>query len=99
MVQIGDLVLLHFILDVFLFGDACDVKVIIVRNGHGNPSSNLGWDRLHFTVLIPLGKVWIQLFSLSHPQRWENSGAEWALQPWYGLEERKLWIQNQLNSI
>ena len=32
-------------------------------------------------ALIPLGKVWIQLFSL---QLWVNSRADWFLQPWYG---------------
>ena len=32
-------------------------------------------------VLIPLGKVWIQLFSL---QLWVNSRADWILQPWWG---------------
>ena len=30
-------------------------------------------------ALIPLGKVWIQLFSL---QLWVNSRANWVLQPW-----------------
>ena len=28
---------------------ACGVMVIIVGNGHGNTSSNPGWDSLHFT--------------------------------------------------
>ena len=40
------------------------------------------WTRLiafHIT-LIPLGKVWIQLFSL---QLWVNSRADWFLQPWW----------------
>ena len=32
-------------------------------------------------ALIPLGKVWIQLFSL---QLWVNSRADWVLQPWWG---------------
>ena len=32
-------------------------------------------------ALIPLGKVWIQLFSL---QLWINSRADWVLQPWWG---------------
>ena len=35
---------------------------------------------IHIT-LIPLGKVWIQLFSL---QLWVNSRADWVLQPWWG---------------
>ena len=34
----------------------------------------------HIT-LIPLGKVWIQLFSL---QLWVNSRTDWVLQPWWG---------------
>ena len=32
-------------------------------------------------ALIPLGKVWIQLFSL---QLWVNSRTDWVLQPWWG---------------
>ena len=32
-------------------------------------------------ALIPLGKVWIQLFSL---QQWVNSREDWVLQPWRG---------------
>ena len=32
-------------------------------------------------ALIPLGKVWIQLFSL---QLWLNSWIDWVLQPWWG---------------
>ena len=41
------------------------------------------WTRLiafHIT-LIPLGKVWIQLFSL---QLWVNSRTDYVLQPWLG---------------
>ena len=41
------------------------------------------WTRLitfHIT-LIPLGKVWIQLFSL---QLWVDSRTDWVLQPWWG---------------
>ena len=39
------------------------------------------WTRLiiFYIALIPLGKVWIQLFSL---QLWVNSRADWVLQPW-----------------
>ena len=33
------------------------------------------------TALIPLGMVWIQLFSL---QLWVNSRTDWVLQPWWG---------------
>ncbi len=37
--------------------------VIVVRNGQGDTSSNPGRDWLHFHIaLIPLGKVWIQIF-------------------------------------
>ena len=41
------------------------------------------WTRLiaFHIALIPLGKVWILLFSL---QLWVNSGADWVLQPWLG---------------
>ena len=41
------------------------------------------WTRLTacHIALIPLGKVWIQLFSL---QLWVNSRADWVLQPWWG---------------
>ena len=41
------------------------------------------WMRLisFYIALIPLGKVWIQLFSL---QLWVNSWADWVLQPWWG---------------
>ena len=63
-------------------GGARSVMVIAVGNGHGDMSSNPGWDWLHFHItLIPLGKVWIQLFSL---QLWVNSRADWFLQPWGG---------------
>ena len=41
------------------------------------------WTRLiaFHIALIPLGKVWIHLFSL---QMWANSRADWVLQPWCG---------------
>ena len=41
------------------------------------------WTRLFafHIALIPLGKVWIQLFSL---QLWVNSRTDWVLQPWCG---------------
>ena len=41
------------------------------------------WTRLiAFPIaLIPLGKVWIQIFSL---QLWVNSRTDWVLQPWWG---------------
>ena len=50
------------------------VMVIVVGNEHGDMSSNPGRDWLHFHIaLIPLGKVWIQLFSL---QLWVNCRAD-----------------------
>ena len=41
------------------------------------------WTRLiaFHIALIPLGKVWIQLFSL---RLWVNCRADWVLQPWGG---------------
>ena len=41
------------------------------------------WTRLiaFHIALIPLQKVWIQLFSL---QLWVNSRTDWVLQPWWG---------------
>ena len=41
------------------------------------------WMRLiaFHIALIPLGKVWIQLFSF---QLWVSSRADWVLQPWWG---------------
>ena len=46
-----------------LKGDAPGVMVIVVGIGHGDTSSNPGLIAFHI-ALIPLGKVWIQLFSL-----------------------------------
>ena len=58
------------------------------------------WMRL-FTfhiALIPLGKVWIQLFSF---QLWVNSRVDWTLQPWYGYWSKswKTVNSNLLNSV
>ena len=41
------------------------------------------WTRMiaFHIALIPLGKVWIQLFSL---QLWVNNRTDWVLQPWWG---------------
>ena len=41
------------------------------------------WTRLiaFHIALIPLGTVWIQIFSL---QLWVNSRIDWFLQPWWG---------------
>ena len=46
------------------------------------------WTRLitFHIALIPLGKVWIQLFSL---QLWVNSRTDWVLRPWWGNWSRK----------
>ena len=54
------------------------VMVIVVGNGHGDTFKS--WTRLiaFHIALIPLGKVWIQLFSL---QLWVNCRTDWVLQP------------------
>ena len=54
------------------YGGARGVMVIVAGIGHGNTSSNPGLIAFHI-ALIPLGKVWIQLFSL---QLWVNSRAD-----------------------
>ena len=54
------------------WGGARGVMVIVAGIGHGNTSSNPGLIAFHI-ALIPLGKVWIQLFSL---QLWVNSRAD-----------------------
>ena len=65
------LILAYVSTSVLINGGARGVMVIVVGNGHGDTSSNPGGDRLHFHIsLIPLGKIWIQLFSL---QQWVNS--------------------------
>ena len=57
------------------------------------------WTRLitFHIALIPLGKVWIQLFSL---QLWVNSRTDWFLQRWWGnlSRRRKYLYPNLLNS-
>ena len=63
------------------YGGARGVMVIVVGNGNGDTSSNPRRDWWHFTALISLGKVWIQLFS---SQLWVSSRADWFLQPWWG---------------
>ena len=62
---------LFFLLINARYGGARGVMVIVVGNGHGHKS----WTKLiaFHIVLIPLGKVWIQLFSL---QLWVNSMAD-----------------------
>ena len=60
----------HFMcINLELFGGA---MVIVVGIGHDDTSSNPGLVAFHI-ALIPLGKVWIQLFSL---QLWVNSRAD-----------------------
>ena len=44
-------------------GGASGVMVIVAGIGHSDTSSNPGLIAVHI-ALIPLGKVWIQLFSL-----------------------------------
>ena len=63
-------------------GGARGVMVIVVGNGHGDTRFK-SWTRLvaFHMALIPLEKVWIQLFSF---QLWLNSRADWVLQPWWG---------------
>ena len=63
-------------------GGAHGVMVIVVGNGHVWHKFK-SWTRLiaFHIALIPLGKVWIQLFSL---QLWVNSRTGWFLQPWWG---------------
>ena len=41
--------LISYIICTSNIGGACGVMVIIVGNGHGDTSSNPGWDWLHFT--------------------------------------------------
>ena len=53
-------------------GGARGVMVIVAGIAHGDTSSNPGLIAFHI-ALIPLGKVWIQLFSL---QLWVNSRAD-----------------------
>ena len=60
------------IIIIIILGDASGVMVIIAGIGHGNTSSNPGLNAFHM-ALVPLGKVWIQLFSL---QLWLNSWAD-----------------------
>ena len=51
-------------------GGARGVMVIVAGYGHGDTSSNPGLIAFHI-ALIPMGKVWIQIFSL-----WVNSRAD-----------------------
>ena len=55
-----------------IWGGARGAMVIVAGIGHGDTSSNPGLIAFHI-ALIPLGKVWIQLFSL---QLWVNSRAD-----------------------
>ena len=57
------------------------------------------WTRLiaFHIALIPLGKVWIRLFSL---QLWVNSRADWLLQPWQSnLSRRRIQCISQIESF
>ena len=55
--------------NIILFGGARGVMVIVAGIGHDDTSSNPGLIAFHI-ALIPLGKVWIQSFSL---QLWVKS--------------------------
>ena len=72
-----------------------DAKSIFIQIISSNPWCNCyrrrkwtrrqefkSWTRMisFHIALIPLGKVWIQLFSL---QLWANSRTDWVLQPWW----------------
>ena len=57
----------------------------IIWNGHCDTSSNPEQDFAFHIELIPLGKVWIQLFFL---QLSINRRADWALQSQYGSRSR-----------
>ena len=72
-------------------GGVRGVMVIVEGIGHGDTSSNPGLIAFHI-ALIPLGKVWVQLFSL---QLWVNSRQTrfFSLGKATSLGEGKLWIQ------
>ena len=72
-------------------GGARSVMVIVVGNEHDDVSSK-SWTRLiaFHIALIPLGKVWIQLFSL---QLWVGQTDFFSLGATNNLGEGKLWIQ------
>ena len=60
--------------------------VSVVENGHGDTSSNPGFH----IALIPLGKVWIQLFSVG---KIVGKTMFFSLGEATSLGEGKLWIQ------
>ena len=70
--------IMHLRFIILVYGDPLGVMVIVAGIGHDDTSSNPGLIAFHI-ALIPLGKAWIQLFSL---QLWVNSRADWFLQPW-----------------
>ena len=72
-------------------GGAHGLMVIVIGNGHGDTSSNPGRDIAFHIAQIPLGKVWIQLFSL---QLWVNSKADW----FFSLAEATSLGEGKLNS-
>ena len=79
---IASLTLDPWVIMLSVYGGARGVMVIVVGNGTWRPEF-MSWTRLiaFHIALIPLGKVWIQLFSL---QLWLNSRTDWVLQPWWG---------------
>ena len=76
----------------YVLSDVVWWKYIIMRCPWCNDYRRRKWTRRHefkswtkliifHIALIPLVKVWIQLFSL---QLWVNSRTDWDLQPWWG---------------
>ena len=77
-------------------GVDCGIMIIISGIGRGDLNSNL--ELVAFPVaLIPLGKLWIQLFSL---QLWRNSRIHWVIFSGACTQSRwkKTLISNLLNS-
>ena len=71
--------------------------VIFVGNGHGDTSSNPGRASAIEKALIPLGKVWIKLFSL---KLWVDSRRDWVPLPWLdNHSRRKKTIQTCLTTL
>ena len=74
--------------------DAVLVFYSLRRLGQGDTSSNSLTRLIAFHIaLIPLGKVWIQLFSF---QQWINSWADWSFQHWLG---NQCWRRKTLNLV
>ena len=78
--------LCHILPEGRVIGGARGVMVIVVGNGHCDTSSKMDETDCILHSTIPLGKVWIQLFSL---QLWVNSRTNWVLQPWWGNSSKR----------